>query len=92
MFGWKKQALRGLSSSYPSLSCLPHSLPALPALGGGEWRGEKKNRGKRKIRCTMVTPVTMEIMVHSEMGRLDFEEEEEGEQREGSARAGSINS
>lgn len=27
----------------------------------------------------MVTPVTMEIMVHSEMGRLDFvEEEEEG--------------
>lgn len=29
----------------------------------------------------MVTPVTMEIMVHSDMGRLDFVEEEEGEKK-----------
>lgn len=38
MFGWKEQALRGLSSSYPFLSCLSLSLPALLALcvcGGG---------------------------------------------------------
>lgn len=88
MSGWKEQALRDLSSSYPSLPCLSHSLPALFAGGGGR----RKRREGGEIRCTMVTPVTMEIIVHSEMGRLDLEEEEEEAEREGSARAGSINS
>lgn len=36
----------------------------------------------------MVTPVTMEIMVQSEMGRLDLEEKEEGGEREGSPELG----
>jgi len=40
--------------------------------------GGEKKREEKKIRCTMVTPVTMEIMVHSEMGRLDFEKEGKG--------------
>lgn len=40
----------------------------------------------------MVTLVTMEIRMHSEMGRLDLEEEEEGGEREGSAGTRSINS
>lgn len=40
----------------------------------------------------MVTLATMEIRMHSEMGRLDLEEEEEGREREGSAGTRSINS
>lgn len=46
-------------------------------------KGKKKNI---TIRHMLVTPVTMEIMVHSEMGRLDLEGE--GGEGEWSSRAG----
>lgn len=70
---------------------VPFPLLALLAPAAGrEGQGEKqKTRG---IRCTMVTFVTMEIRMHSEMGRLALEEEEEGGEREGSAGTRSINS
>lgn len=70
---------------------VPFPRPALLAPAAGrEGQGEKQKTGG--IRCTMVTLVTMEIRMHSEMGRLDLEEEEEGGEREGSAGTRSINS
>lgn len=70
---------------------VPFPCPALLAgTARREGQGEKQKGGG--IRCTMVTLVTMEIRMHSEMGRLDLEKEEEGGEREGSARTRSINS
>lgn len=38
-----------------------------------------KGKEEKKIRHMLETLVTMEMMVHSKMGRLDFEEEEKRE-------------
>lgn len=45
MFGGKEQALRGLFSSSPPLSCPPHSLPTLFAVCGDRGNGRKKKKG-----------------------------------------------
>lgn len=66
-------------------------MPCLACWGSREEeQGEKQKEGG-KSDVPWLTPVTMEIRVHSQMGRLDLEEKEKGE-REVSATTRSISS
>lgn len=61
---------KGPSGVYIALTHLCHICPHSPLAFC------VKRKKKKKIRHMLETLVTMEMMVHSEMGRLDFEEEE----------------